>query len=55
MGVGKDADNYIDGSYSLSAILKLILKITSLVIPTASDLADSLNTRASFVNYVVVL
>jgi hypothetical protein len=24
MGIGNDADNYIDGNYNLSAILKLI-------------------------------
>jgi hypothetical protein len=32
-----------------------IIKRTSLVIPTASDLADSLNINASFVKYVWVL
>jgi hypothetical protein len=32
-----------------------LIKRTSLVIPSASDLADSLNTHASFVNYDWVL
>ena len=31
-----------------------LIKRTSLVIPTASDLADSLNTNVSFVNNVSV-
>ena len=32
-----------------------LIERTSLVIPAASNLADSLNTNSSFVNYCVVL
>ena len=34
--------------------IQALIKRTSLVIPTASDLVDSLNTTALFVNYVGV-
>jgi hypothetical protein len=35
-----------------NCLIDTLIKRTSLVIPTASDQADSLNTNASFVNHV---